>query len=587
MDIGELRHAQRAVLFIDVVDSGRLTERDEEGTIVRWLDMADQIENAILPGSGGRIVKQLGDGMLLEFENAQAAAAVAFQIRSANLRENAEQPIDRKMLLRAGIEVSDIIVSHQDVFGRGVNLAARLMNLAGPGEIVISARGLAQLTPTLDAHIEDLGDCYLKNVEEPVRAFRIGPPGPQPVVRPQWVLSEVRPTLAVIPFTVQGGVAEHRVLGEILADEIIRVLCRSQELNVISRLSTSAFAGREPNLEEVRFHLRANYAVFGVCRLIGDDVSLDVEMVETKTGQIVWESHLVERLQEIFEGSHDLVGRAVTGIRRAIMVRELMRARSQPLPTLESYALLMSAIVLMHRLTLADFNEARVMLQAILERGSVQPMVQAWLAKWHVLRVQQGWTDDIMQEATKALEMTKRALDSDPESSLALAMDGFIHTNLLRRFDIARERYDLALQSNPNDPQALLLKGMLHAFCDEGEDAVENTEQALMLSPLDPHRYFYDSLAASAHLTNRNYSRALDLARQSIRANRMHTSTWRVLAVAQWQLGMEDEARESVDHLLTLEPGLTVQAYLNRTPAASFPIGRLVADVLGKAGVPN
>jgi TolB-like protein/Flp pilus assembly protein TadD len=401
------------------------------------------------------------------------------------------------------------------------------------------------------------------------------------------VFSEVRPTLAVIPFTVQEGEAKQRILGEILADEIIRALCRAPELNVISRLSTSAFAGREPNLQDLRLHLRANYAVFGVCKVIGEEVSLDVEMVETRTGKIVWESRLVERIQGILEGSNDLVGRAVSGISRAIMTRELMRARSQPLPTLESYALLMSAIVLMHRLRTEDFNEAHVMLNAILERGSVQPMVQAWLAKWHVLRVQQGWSDDVMNEATRALELTKRALDSDPESSLALAMDGFIHTNLLRRFDVARERYDLALQFNPNDPQALLLKGMLHAFCDEGDEAVRNTEQALVLSPLDPHRFFYDSLAASANLTNSDYPRALELARQSIRANRMHTSTWRVLTVAQWQLGMHDEARESVGQLLALEPGLTVRGYLNRTPAASFSIGRLIADVLGKAGVPK
>lgn len=587
MEIGKLRHAHRAVLFIDVVDSGRLTERDEEGTILRWLHMADQIENSILPDSGGRVVKQLGDGMLLEFENAQAAAAAAFEIRNANVRENAEQPRDSRMLLRAGIEVSDVIVSQQDLFGRGVNLAARLMSLAGPGEIVISAHALAQLTPSLDAHVEDLGECFLKNIEEPVRAFRIGPPGPQPVMRPQWALAELRPTLAVIPFAVRGGVAEQQILGEILADEIIRALCRAQDLNVISRLSTSAFSGRNLDLEEVRRHLHANYAVIGTCKVIGDNLSLELEMVETKTGRLVWESSLAERISGILEGGNELVGRAVAGISHAVMSRELMRTRSQPLPTLESYALLMGAIVLMHRLRIEDFNEARVMLEAVLQRGSVQPIVRAWMAKWHVLRVQQGWSDDVMGDAAQALELTKRALDSDPESSLALAVDGFIHTNLLRQFDVARERYDLALQYNPNDSQVLLLKGMLHAFCDEGDEAVRNTGQALVLSPLDPHRYFYDSLAASANLTNRDYPRALELARQSIRANRMHTSTWRVLTVAQWQLGMEDEARQSARQLLTLEPGLTVRGYLSRTPAASFSIGRLIADVFGKAGVPN
>jgi adenylate cyclase len=587
MHVGELRHAYRAVLFIDVVDSVRLIERDEEGSILRWLSIVDLIENAVLPGSGGRVVKHLGDGMLLEFENVRAAASAAFEIQSASARDNAEQPPDCQMLLRAGIDVSDVIVSHQDLYGRGVNLAARLMGLAGPGEIVVSARARGQLTPLLDADVEDLGECYLKNIEAPVRAFRIGPPGPHPVVKSHWSLDEMRPTLAIIPFAVRGEAVEQGILGEVLADEIIRALCRAQELNVISRLSTSAFAGRKLNLHEVRLHLHANYAVSGVCRVTGDSVSLDAELVDTKTGQIVWQDRLAERIVGILEGNHELVGRAVGEISSAIMTRELLRTRSLPLPTLESYALLMGAIASMHRLRAADFNDARAMLEAILERGSYQPVAQAWLARWHVLRVQQGWSDNVMDDAHRALELTRRALDADPEFSLALAVDGFVHTNLLKRFDIARERYNLAIHSNPSDSLALLLKGMLHAFCDEGDQAVRDTELALMLSPLDPHRFFYDSLAASANLTAGNYARALELARRSLRANRMHTSTWRVLTVAQWQLGMHEEARESARQLLKLEPTLTVQGYLARAPGASFSIGKLVADVLRQAGVPD
>src|SRR5260221_3359947 len=176
MNVGELRHAYRAVLFIDVVNSVRLIERDEDGTILRWLRIVDRIENSVLPGSGGRVVKHLGDGMLLEFENMRTAASAAFEIQRASARDNAEQPPDCQILLRAGIDVSDVIISHQDLYGRGVNLAARLMGLAGPGEIVVSARAREQLTPLLDADVEDLGECYLKNIEAPVRAFRIGPP---------------------------------------------------------------------------------------------------------------------------------------------------------------------------------------------------------------------------------------------------------------------------------------------------------------------------------------------------------------------------------------------------------------------------
>ena len=166
-------------------------------------------------------------------------------------------------------------------------------------------------------------------------------------------------------------------------------------------------------------------------------------------------------------------------------------------------------------------------------------------------------------------------------------MDGFVHTNLLKRFDIARERYSLAIKYNPSDSLALLLKGVLHAFCDEGEQAVHDTELALTLSPLDPHRYFYDSLTASANITAGRYERALELAKRSLRANRTHTSTWRALTVAQWQLGMRQEACDSAQELMKLEPTLTIGGYLKRAPSASYAIGRTVADILKQAGVPE
>jgi TolB-like protein len=489
------------------------------------------------------------------------------------------------MLLRMGIDVCGVIIGRDDLYGRGVNLAARLMSLAAPGEIVVSARALSQLTPVLDADVEDLGDCYVKNVEEPVRAFRIGPPGPQAAVRPGPALQELRPVLAVIPFAVRGD-DSGGALGDILAEEMIRSLGRSQEVSVISRLSTTAFRGRDLSLSEISAHLRADYVVSGVCTICGGDIVLDAELAEARSGRVVWSETLRDRVAGIVSGEQHLVNQAIVEISGAVTSRELQRARSQPLPTLENYTLLMGAIALMHRLSARDFNEAREMLETIVSRATHQPIAQAWLARWHVLRVQQGWSTDVMEDAHRALELTKRALDSDPESSLALAMDGFVNTNLLKRFDVARERYDLAISTHPNDSLALLLRGTMHAFCDEGEQAVQDTEHALTLSPFDPHRFFYDSLAASANITAGRYERAMELARRSLRANRTHTSTWRVLTVAQWQLGFNKEACESAQELMRLEPTLTVSGYLKRMPSASFSIGKKVADILQKAGVP-
>jgi adenylate cyclase len=365
-----MERAYRAVLFVDVVESVRLIEQDEEEAISRWLEVLDYIEQSIVHDHDGRIVKRLGDGALLEFTNARSAVSAAFAIQGFSAGQNSDIPPDRQMLLRIGIEGSEVIVGRDDLYGRGVNMGARLMGLAGPGEIVISAHICEQLTPSLDADVEDLGDCYLKNVREPVRAFRVGPPGPRFPGKAHWPTSELRRCLAIIPFAAGGESSDEGLLGEIIADEMIQSISRSQELSVISRLSTMAFRQREINLESIRTHLLADYVVSGLCRSRGDQIVVDIELAEVGSARVVWSDRLIDRISAILAGEHELVDHAITRLSAALMTRELQRARSQPLRTLESCTLLLAAIALMHRLSPSDFNEARLMLEAIIGRAS-------------------------------------------------------------------------------------------------------------------------------------------------------------------------------------------------------------------------
>jgi adenylate cyclase len=487
-----------------------------------------------------------------------------------------------------GAHVGQLIADDHDVYGRGVNLAARLTTLAGPGEIVVSADVRDLLTPALDADIEDLGSCYLKHVHEPVRAYRVGPPGPRPVIKLGTVsMPQLRPTIAVIPFAARAGKPEHQVVGEVLADEIISALSHSSELNVISRLSTTVFRGRDASIGEVSGYLNANYVLSGAYRVAGNKLRLTAELAVAESGTVVWSESLDGNLNGIISGKGELVDKVVAAVSMAVMTRELQRAQSQPLPTLESYTLLMGAIALMHRLFLRDFDRARRMLQALTERTPRQAIPWAWMAKWHVLCVQQGWSDDPKREGQLALDCARRALDADPQCSLGLAIAGFVHTNLLKQLDAAQEQYERALRINPNDSLAWLLKGTLHAFRGEGRVAVNNTQRALKLSPLDPHRYFYDSLAATAALSAGQYKRAIDLARRSLRANRTHTSTFRALAISQWQIGRYDDARNTVGELLKLEPTLTIRKYLERTPSSEYETGKIWSNALRDAGVPQ
>jgi adenylate cyclase len=584
---GYSERSVRTVLVVDVAESVRLMEESEEDTVSRWRSFVQHVTTATLPAHGGRLVKSLGDGMLIEFTRVLPAVNAAFAIQRASFAANENVPPGRQMLLRIGMQVSELIADEHDVYGRGVNLAARLSGLAGPGEIVVSAGVRDQLTPMLDAEVEDLGECYLKHIREPVRAYRLGALGPRPVIEPALEAEALRPTIAVIPFASRSAAAEHQVLGEVIADDVISGLSHTAELSVISRLSTTAFRARDASLADISGHLNAGYVLSGAYRCTGEQLVLTVELAEGRSGHVAWADEMKAKISAVVSGASDLVDRIVARASSALIARELERARSQPLPTLESYTLLLGAINLMHRLSLRDFDRARAMLETLVERAPRAAAPNAWLGKWHVLRVWQGWSADPTEEGQRALERTRRALDSDAQCSLALAIDGLVHMNLLKRLDIAEQRYAAALQVNPNESLAWLFKGTLHAFRGEGPLALAGARRALRLSPLDPLRYYYDSLASTAALSAGRYDQAITLAQRSLRANCTHTSTLRALAIAQWQSGRAEDAKKTVGDLLRLEPTLTVRRYRERSPGGAYETGKSWADALRSAGVPD
>jgi class 3 adenylate cyclase/tetratricopeptide (TPR) repeat protein len=584
--LGDIPRVVRTVLFVDVVESVRLIQQDEAGAVGRWRSFVDHVVHQLLPGHEGRLVKSLGDGLMLEFPRVQSAVGVAFGMQEASSLTNEGLPPEQRMLLRIGIHVSPLIADDLDLYGHGVNLAARLTTLAGPGEIVVSADVRDQLTPALDADIEDLGECYLKHVQQPIRAFRLGAPGERPVIEPGSVAEDLRATIAVIPFRPRTLQPSDDVLGQLIADEVISALSHSPEVNVVSRLSTSAFQGREVSLDDVSSYLRADYVVSGSYHVDGARISLTAELAETRSMQVVWTQSLKGSVNDIVSGDDPLADRLVSEVCAAMMLRELQRSQDKAPQSLQNHTLLLSSITLMHRISPPAFQRAQQMLQVLIDRTPRLAAPYAWLAKWHVLRVTQGWSDDAQADAATALQNTKRALDRDATCSLAMTVEGQVNTYILKRLDVAEQLYSQALQANPNDSLAWLLKGTLHAFRDEGKAAVRHTRHALRLSPLDPLKYYFDSLAATAALSAGNDQRALALARSSLRLNRTHGSTWRVMIVALWNLGRQQEAQEAVAQLLRIDPEFRVSTFLERSPSAEYPVGKRVAKALESAGVP-
>ncbi len=585
IDAPGAERALRALLAVDIPKPARDSERSDAEAAARSRSLQDYVVNEVLTASGGQLVRRDESGMLVAFPQARHAVTAAFAIQQVFTDTTGRPGLEGQSLPRIGVQMGEVLADTADGLGSGASVATRLTALAGPGEIVASSAVREELTSALDADIEDLGECYLREMNLPVRAYRLAPPGMRPAGEPGGSADELRPTIAVIPFSEHGQ--GHEPLGEILAEEVIAALSRSADLNVVSRLSTTAFRGRGATLGEVSAHLKANYVLSGAYRVASGALILAAELAEAKTACVVWAKDLKGSVAGIVEGKDELIDRVVAETSSAVMVRELERTQSKSLESLETYTLLIGGIARMHRLSPNDFSRARDMLEAVMQRAPRHPIPQAWLAKWHVLRVWQGWSDDVAGDTRLALDCTKRALDSDSHCSLALAIDGFVHTNLLKALDVGQERYELALRVNPNDALAWSLQGMLHAFKGEGKPAVRSTQRALRLSPLDPHRFFYDSLAGGAELAAGHYERAIELTRRSLRANRMHASTHRMLAISQWQLGHHDDARATVAELMRVEPTLRVKTWFERSPARDYPIGKLCADALRHAGVPE
>ena len=583
-----LRRAARTVVVVDMVESVRLIEQDEEGTVRRWQAFVGEVVSRLLPQHGGRLVKSLGDGLMVEFEAVPPAIRCAIDMQNAIARVNDGQPSDRRLRLRAGIHAAEVIVDEHDIYGSGVNLAARLASLAGPDQIVVSTGVRDALTDGLDVHIEDLGECYLKHLSEPVRAWRIGPVREDRPAEPAALQRfDLRPSIAVIPLRVVSPTQEHQAIGDLIAEEVIAGLSRTDALNVISRLSTQLFQDRADPLREIGRHLHADYALSGSTRVFDTHLKVSAELAQVRSGRVVWADSVMGDVRDLWTTDGGFIDAMVRSVSRAVIEAELERAASASLPTLEASTLMLGAITLMHRTSRSEFDRAHDLLEHLVVRHGRHAKPQAWLANWHALRITQGLSPDPQADTRQALDHARRALDADSGSSLALAIDGLLHINLMKDLATARDRLDAAVNANPNESLAWLFKGVVHGFSGEGDDAQAASERALALSPLDPLRHYYDSLAATAALGALRFERAIALAQRSLRVNRTHPSTYRALAIAQSAGGQLSAARDTVHQLLLLTPGYTVRDFRARSGFSAGPLCERFAQALEEAGLPK
>lgn len=580
-----------AMVVVDLVESVRLMQLHEDRVISRWRQFVFDVSSEVLPLHGGRLVKSLGDGMLLELAGVKEATALSFELHRRMAAVGHATAADESMQLRCGVHVADVVVDANDIYGAGVNLASRLAALAEPGQTVVSCEVRDEIVVGLDAELEDLGPCFVKHYAEPVRAFRLSPARAnaqirEPAVAPR---NEMRALIAVIPFEHKGAAAsaEDTVIGEWIAEGCIVLLSKVAALRVVSRMSSSAVRGRQLGQAELSAQLGADYVLSGSYSGVGSKLLITAELADARRGEVVWADRVHGSVQDLLSPASETLSQLVAAVQEAVNAHETQQARLQAPPTLHSFSLLIGSVSMMHRSGKEDFERAATLLRHLVDRHPRLAAPRAWLAQWYVLRVTRGLVVNTEQEAAVALDQVRRALDSDPGCSLALTMKGFVQCHMLRDLDLAAATLDEAIAMNPSDSLAWLFKGVVHSFWGQGEPALQAVQEAARLSPLDPLRYYYDALSASAALAAGDYRRAAEFAERSLRVNRLHSPTWRALVIAQSELGEMQNAASSLARLLALESGLTVQSYLSRSPAGADQTRKRFADALQRAGLPT
>lgn len=593
-DPPELQRARRAVVVVDLVESVRLIQTYEDDVIDRWRRFVAEVRQQVLPRHGGRMVKSLGDGMLLEFPAVPAAAAAAFDIARRIVPYNDGRSAEATMRLRIGAHVCEVVIDELDIYGPGVNTAARVASLAAPDQAVATVQFRDELVGGIDADLQDLGECYVKHLDEAIRCFVIAAPQGlparplEPAPRAAAATPNVLvPRVAVMPLAAGGLAGADAAAGQLVADNLSTRLARGAVLRVTSRLSTSALDGRGLTVPDLAQRLGVQYVVAGsVVARTGERWRVTLELADGSDGAQLW-TH-TEELEPatLLAVDDDYSAEMAAQLMDVVAAHQLARVATHALPSLQSYTLQLAGLRLMHRAAVPDFQRARSVLETLVERHPMAPVPRAWLSQWWVLRTTRLLAGTPRDEAVQALAHTRAALQADPGNALALASQGFVECHMLGELDAAEHTLERALAANASEPLAWLYRSVVHGFRGEGEDAYRCAETASSLSPLDPQRHYFDALTASAAITAGHHARGIALAERALQVNRNHVPTLRALTVALAETEQLDRAREMAQRVLALAPGFTVRGYVQGAPRGAEATRERFARAFSAAGMP-
>ena len=596
-----------AILAADVAGYSRLMGVDEEGTLAALKAIRRDLLDLKIKEHRGRIVKTTGDGVLVEFASVVDAVRCAVEVQREMAERNAGVPADKRIAFRVGINVGDIISDDNDIYGDGVNVAARLEALAEPGGICVSRVVRDQVRDKLDFAFDDKGEQQVKNIARPVRVYRVGPRSPlpnpplpgldpgitgegrvgaseTPAVQPPLPLPE-KPSIAVLPFQNLSGDVEQEYFADGIVEDIITALSRNRAFFVISRNTTFTYKGPAVDVARVARELGVRYVLEGSVRRAGNRVRITAQLIDAASGRHLWADRYDRELADVF-AVQDEIAQTITGeLAPGIISAEMQQARRKDPSQLDAWDRTMRAHWHIRRFTREDSAEARRLLGEAIELDPANAMAFSDLALVHHFEAVFGWGEGVAQSFARCGEAARKAVaidDSDASAHTALA----IFDLFSGRHEEARRRLRRALALDPNSVFARGYLGGSYAFAGDYEATLPHCEEAIRLSPRDPLLITFHLLQGWAALLSERFAEAVEFATKAADANPEFPDVYAVLAAAQGHLGNTAPARAALDELLRRMPGLTASDERLNRPFGSAEQRERFLEGLRKAGLP-
>ena len=576
-----------AILAADVAGYSRLTGLDEEGTHARFQDHLRTLVDPKIAEHRGRVVKNTGDGLLAEFGSVVDAVRCAVDVQRGMAERNTDVPQEKRIEFRIGINVGDVMIDRGDIFGDGVNIAARLEGLAEPGGICISEDAHRQVRGKLELTSEDMGEQKLKNIPQPVRVYRVRPSTAAASTRPSLPLPD-KPSIAVLPFQNMSGDPEQEYFSDGVVEEIISALSRIRSLFVIARNSSFTYKGHTIDLKQVSRELGVRYVLEGSVRRSGERVRITAQLINGQDGTHIWSDRYDGRMADIFDLQDQITERIVGALEPTIRSVEVERARRKRPDNLDAYDCVMRALSSIWVVERDANAEALVLLERAMALDPGYAFAKALAAWCHAQRLPYLWTTTPAKERALALELATEAARLDSNDPLVLTVLGAAYA-ASSQFQEAAPLIEKALVLDPNSAWAWQRSGVLKTCLGEPDVAIEHFQRAMRISPLDPYNFNALIGIGIAHFWAGRYELAAQWVTKGIAEKPSATWAWRIAAAAYSHLDRMDAARTALERFMRGNPGVTLTSVAEgSTPSAASPsFKKALLEGLRKAGLPE